>query len=126
MKDVLLDYGTAHLNIELPDTAIILRYGEHYNDPPKVDPTKTTRVALDNPIGLPRLKELAGPNKTAVIVFPDRVKGGAHPTAHRRISIPMILRDLIDGGCNLKNITLLCAQGLHRRNTYEEWLTFIK
>jgi len=125
MKDVLLDYGVTYLNVELPDTAIILRYGQHYNDPPKVDPIATTRNALDNPIGLPPLKELAGPNKTAVIVFPDRVKGGAHPNAHRRISIPMILSDLIDGGCHLKNITLLCAQGLHRRNTYEEWLWYL-
>ena len=125
MKHIFLDYGKTQLNVELPDSAIVLRYGDQYKDPPKVDPVTTTREALDNPLGMPSLKELAGPDKTAVIVFPDRVKGGAHPTAHRRICIPMILSDLLEGGCVLKNITLICAQGLHRRNTYEEWLWYL-
>ena len=125
MKHIFLDYGKAQLDVELPDSAIVLRYGDQYKDPPKVDPVTTTREALDSPLGMPSLKELAGPDKTAVIVFPDRVKGGAHPTAHRRIAIPMILSDLLEGGCVLKNITLICAQGLHRRNTYEEWLWYL-
>ena len=125
MIEVSLDYGTSHMKIELPDTSIVLRYGQHYEDPPKVDPIKSTRKALDNPLGLPPLTKLAGPDKTAVIVFPDRVKGGAHPHAHRRISIPMIIKDLLKGGCHLENITLMCAQGLHRRNTYEEWLWYL-
>ena len=125
MKDVLLDYGTTKLNVELPDTAIILKYGEHYKDPPKVDPIATTRKSLDNPNGMPPLKTLAGPNKTAAIVFPDRVKGGAHKLAHRRVAIKMILSDLLEGGCKLTNITLVCAQGLHRRNTHEEWLWYL-
>ena len=125
MKDVSLDYGTAKLNVELPNSAVVLKYGEQYKDPPQIDPITATRNALDNPLGLPPLKDLAGSNKTAVIVFPDRVKGGAQTNAHRRVAIPMILGDLLEGGCKLSNITLICAQGLHRRNTYEEWLWYL-
>ncbi len=125
MKPVDLDYGTRKMSVELPDSAVVVRYGETYEDPPPVDPVAATRAALDAPLEMPPLKELAGPGKKAVIVFPDRVKGGAHPLAHRRVSIPMIVADLLAGGCELDDITLLCAQGLHRRNTHEEWLWYL-
>ena len=77
------------------------------------------------PLNFSPLKDLAGPNKTAVIVFPDRVKGGAHEFAHRKVSIPLIIEELISGGCKIENISLVCAQGLHRKNTYEEWLWYL-
>ncbi len=125
MKQVQLDYGLTKMSVELPDTSVVVRYGETYEDPPKVDPVATTRAALDAPLEMPTPKELAGPGKTAAIVFPDRVKGGAHRLAHRRVCIPMIVEDLLAGGCRLEDITLVCAQGLHRRNTYEEWLWYL-
>lgn len=125
MKPVDLDYGTTKMSVDLPDSAVVVRYGETYVDPPAVDPVVATREALDAPLGSPPLRDLAGPEKTAVIVFPDRVKGGAHPQAHRRVSIPMVVQDLVAGGCRLENISLLCAQGLHRGNTYEEWLWYL-
>jgi nickel-dependent lactate racemase len=125
MQDIKLDYGDSYNQIELPDTATVVRYGITYNDPPTVDPVATTRTALDNPLGFPPLWELSGPNKKIVIAFPDRVKGGNNENSHRRISIPMILKDLIKGGADLNNITLLCAIGLHRKNTLEEWYWYL-
>jgi hypothetical protein len=125
MKTLDLDHGTRKMSVDLPDSSIVVRYGETYVDPPTVDPVAATRAALDAPLGMPPLTELAGPGKTAVIVFPDRVKGGAHPLAHRRVSIPMILEDLLEGGCRLEDISMVCAQGLHRKNTYEEWLWYL-
>jgi len=103
----------------------VLRYGESYEDPPIVDAISTTRRALNDPLDMPTLRSLAGSGKTAAIVFPDRVKGGAQRLAHRRVCIPMIVEDLLVGGCNLSDITLVCAQGLHRRNTLEEWLWYL-
>lgn len=125
MKSVDLDYGTKKMSIELPDSAVVVRYGDTYVDPSPVDPVEATRRALDTPLDSAPLTELAGPDKTAVIVFPDRVKGGAHPLAHRRVSIPMVVQDLLAGGCLLENISMICAQGLHRGNTYEEWLWYL-
>ena len=125
MRSIELDYGTKRMPVELPDSAVVVRYGKTYADPPSVDPVAATRAALDAPLGLPPLTELAGPGRTAVIVFPDRVKGGAHPLAHRRVSIPAVVDDLLRGGCRIEDISLLCAQGLHRRNTREEWLEYL-
>lgn len=125
MQDVLLDYGDTHMPITLPDTAKVVRYGQDYTNPPEVDPYEATRRALEKPHGFPPLRELGGPDKKVVIGFPDRVKGGAQPTAHRRVAIPIIVEELLKGGTRLENITLLCCMGLHRKNTLEEWYWYL-
>ena len=125
MKNINLDYGNSKISFSLPNSSVVVEYGKTYEDPPIVDPITTTKEALNNPLNFSPLKDLAGPNKTAVIVFPDRVKGGAHEFAHRKVSIPLIIEELISGGCKIENISLVCAQGLHRKNTYEEWLWYL-
>jgi len=125
MKRVDLDYGDTRMPVELPDSATVVRYKETYHDPPTVDPHQAAREALANPVGMPRLREMAGPGKKAVIGFPDRVKGGTHVTSHRRVAIPLIVEELLAGGCRIEDITLLCAMGLHRKNTVEEWYWYL-
>ena len=119
-QEILLDYGDELLPVRVPDSATVVRYGETYVDPPEIDPWEATREALRNPLGMPPLRELAKPGDKVVIAFPDRVKGGAHPRAHRRVCIPLILEALQDAGVEMDDITLLCAIGLHRKNTLEE------
>ena len=125
MQKVLLDYGDGKMETELPDSAAVVKYGITYQDPLEVDPSEATRKALENPLGMPPLRELAKPGKKAVIAFPDRVKGGAHAKAHRRVCIPLIVEELLKGGIKKEDITLLCAQGLHRKNTLEEWYWYL-
>ncbi|MEI6874485.1 MAG: lactate racemase domain-containing protein, partial [Spirochaetota bacterium] len=125
MQDALLDYGDSKLRVELPDTAHILRLSELDTDPEAVDPAVAVRKALSSPLGLPPLRELAGPGKKVVISFPDRVKGGASPQSHRKISIPIIVEELRKGGVAMQDITLMCAPGLHRMNTIEEWRGYL-
>lgn len=125
MQDILLDYGDTKMPISLPATAKVVRFGIDYTDPPSVNPVEATRQALDNPLGFAPLRELGSPGKKVVIGFPDRVKGGAHPTAHRRIAIPMIVEELTKAGTRIEDITLLCCMGLHRKNTLEEWYWYL-
>lgn len=126
MGEVLLDYGQTKMRVELPNTAVVVRYGETYSDPdPLGDSVELTKAALAAPIGLPPLREMAGPGKKAVIAFPDRVKGGAHAKAHRKVSIPLVIAELLAGGCREEDISLLCAPGLHRHNTFEEWCGYL-
>ncbi len=125
MQDIELDYGDGRMAVSLPDTATIVRYGKTYIDPPKIDPVEATRQALANPGDMPPLSELAGPDKKIVISFPDRVKGGSHALAHRKVSIPLVIEELLKGGAKLENITLVCAIGLHRKNTVEEWRDYL-
>ncbi len=125
MQEVLLDYGDKKMRVELPDTATVVRCGQTYQDLPGIDNAHATRQALEKPLGFPPLREMGGPDKKVVIGFPDRVKGGAHPTSHRRVAIPIILEELIKGGTKLENITLLCGMGLHRQNTLAEWYWYL-
>jgi nickel-dependent lactate racemase len=125
MQEILLDYGDSRMPIELPDSAFVVRYGQTYTDPPEVDPYETTKNALENPLEFPPLRELGGPDKKVVIGFPDRVKGGVNPNCHRRVAIPLIVKELLKGGTKLENIILLCCIGLHRKNTLEEWYWYL-
>lgn len=120
MQNVTLDYGDQQMTVGLPDSAAVVRYGQTYTDPPQVDPHAATRQALDNPLGMPPLRELAKSGDKVVIAFPDRVKGGAHLQAHRRVAIPLIVETLQAAGVKPEDISLLCAMGLHRKNTLEE------
>ena len=74
MQEVLLDYGDTRMRAELPDHAVVVRYGKTYNDPPTVDAVEATRQALAAPLGMPPLRQLGGPGKKVVIGFPDRVR----------------------------------------------------
>lgn len=126
MQDVLLDYGDGKMRVALPDHATVVRYGQTYKDPePLGDSIELTRSALQNPLDTPPLRSMAGPEKKVVIGFPDRVKGGAHPRAHRRVAIKAVVEELIAGGCKLENISLLCGMGLHRQNTLEEFYWYL-
>jgi len=120
MKSAFIEYGDAKMEIEIPDSATILTPDDLKQDPPSVDPYEATRRALENPLGMPPLRELAAPRKKAIILCPDRVKGGAHKEAHRRVCIPLIVEELIKGGVDKKNIKLMICSGLHRKNTKAE------
>ncbi|MCC8189524.1 MAG: lactate racemase domain-containing protein [Planctomycetes bacterium] len=126
MQEILLDYGDSKMRVQLPDTATVVRYGSTYRDPEPVgDSVELTRAALAKPQDGPPLRERAGPGVRVVIGFPDRVKGGSHPRAHRRVAIPLVVEELLAGGCRLENITLLCGMGLHRQNTLEEFYGYL-
>lgn len=123
--NVSFQYGDSTLSTELPDSTVVVRKGETYHDPPTVDPRAATKEALAKPLGMSPLAELAKAGMKAVIAFPDRVKGGAHPLSHRRVSIPIIIEILLNAGLRKEDITLLCAAGLHRKNTRQELYQYL-
>ena len=104
----------------------VVRYGRTYRDPAPLGAARDLTLAtLRQPLGCPPLRELARDKKRVVIGFPDRVKGGAQPASHRRTAIPLIVEELLAGGAELENITLICCEGLHRKNTVEEFQWYL-
>lgn len=120
MKSAFVEYGDTKMEVEVPDSASILGPDDLRQDPPEVDPHRATKEALQNPLGMPPLQELASPGKKAIILCPDRVKGGAHEKAHRRVCIPLIIEELTKGGVEKEDIELMICSGLHRKNTKAE------
>jgi len=121
MQTVLFEYGEGLMAAQLPDSAEIFVPGETVPDPPCLsDPVAATRQAILNPIGMPPISQLVKKGSTVTISFPDRVKGGAHATSHRKVAIPLLIEECLKAGVEKKDILLICSNGLHRKNTEEE------
>ena len=72
--------------------------------------------AILNPIGSPRLKELAKGKKSAVIIFDDITR----PTRVYELA-PVVIRELTTGGISEDDITFVCALGNHGAHTSHEF-----
>lgn len=117
------EYGQGTLSAELPDNTDVFIPGVTVPDPPFIPENRLieeTRRSIRNPIGMEPLSKLAHKGSKVTIVFPDNVKGGEQPTAHRKVCIPIILEELYKAGVEQKDILLICSNGLHRKNTKQE------
>ncbi|WP_116997304.1 lactate racemase domain-containing protein [Desertimonas flava] len=125
-KPVRLEYGDGHVNVDLPDTAVVVgpELG-HVEPPPLDDPVAATRAAIGAPLGCEPIAGLVGPGSTVTIAVPDRVKGGAHATAHRRVTLPIVLDQLEAAGVRAADINVVCAIGLHRKNRRDELESYL-
>lgn len=121
MKEVAFEYGEGLMTAQLPDDATVFVPGETVPDPAFLpDPIAATKEAILNPIGMDPISKLVKKGSKVVIIFPDRVKGGSHATAHRKVAIPIVLEECIKAGVEMKDFKLICSNGLHRKNTKEE------
>ncbi|MCG6910820.1 MAG: lactate racemase domain-containing protein [Deltaproteobacteria bacterium] len=72
--------------------------------------------AIRNPIGSPRLSEMAMGKKTAVIVFDDMTR----PTRTYEL-VPTVIEELRAGGIRDEDITFVCGLGTHGALTQHEF-----
>lgn len=117
------EYGHGFMEANLPDNTDVFIPGETVKEPdalPESEIEKVTRESILNPIGVPPISEQVKKGSKVVIIFPDRVKGGTQETAHRKVSIPIIIEECLKAGVEKKDIKLICSNGLHRKNTKEE------
>ncbi len=119
------EYGHGTMTAELPESTDVFIPGETVPDPPCLPQDwdslyAATLESIRHPIGMPPLRELAGPGKRVVFVIPDIVKGGCQPTAHRRVAIRACLDELYAAGVDKGDILLLFSNGLHPRTTVPE------
>ncbi len=121
MKRVDFEYGEGTMSAQLPDDTAIFVPGETVPDPPYLrDVEAATRESIQHPLGMPPIPELVGPGSKVTITFPDRVKGGFQANSHRRTAIPLLIEECLRAGVREQDIKLICAIGLHRKNTPEE------
>jgi len=112
------------MSAELPgDRTDVFVPGETVADPDFIPFDKVeeeTRKSILNPIGMDPIEKLVSEGSKVVIVFPDRVKGGEHATAHRKVSIQIVVDECLKAGVQLADIHMVCSNGLHRKNTKKE------
>lgn len=116
----MLQYGDTEVAVQLPPDSLVLTPQLAAEPEPLADPDATTRAALTNPLGMAPIGDRVGPGSVVTVSFPDRVKGGAHATAHRRLALTAVLDELARAGVRDADITVVCAIGLHRKNRIEE------
>ena len=121
------EYGHGLMSANLPDNTDVFIPGVTVPDPECLPQDwntlyNATMKSIENPIGMPSLRELAknGKGKKIVFIIPDIVKGGLQPTSHRKVTIRACLDVLYECGVEKKDILLLISNGLHPRATNEE------
>lgn len=116
------EYGEGLMTAELPDSTDVFIPGETVPDPPFLtDVYGATRESILNPIGMPPIAESVHQGSKVTIIFPDKVKGGMQKTSHRKVSIPIVIEELLKAGVEKRDIKLICSNGLHRKTTREEF-----
>lgn len=115
------EYGHGYMEAEVPDNTDVFIPGVTVKEPePLANIVEETRKSILNPIGMAPISEQVKKGSKVVIIFPDRVKGGEHPTAHRKVSIEIVIDECLKAGVEKKDIKLICSNGLHRKNKKEE------
>ena len=115
MKTIKIPYYTSSLDLHVEEEkleAVIYAKTDSY-DPGKSE-TELVEEALANPIGTPRLRELARGKKKVTLVTSDHTR--AVPS---KLTLPILLREIREGNPEA-DITILIATGLHRPTTEAE------
>ena len=112
-----IPYSRSFLEFTLPAsmqaTVAVSQPAEPVHDVPGA-----IQEALDHPIGLPPLREIAKPGDHVCIVFTDITR--ATPD---HLLVPALLAELEKAAVRDENITILCGIGMHRPSTHEEKVT---
>ena len=107
-------FGEREIELAFPSSWEVIERRMAGHDKPALTDDEM-RAALQNPIGSPRLSELARGKQKVVILFDDVPK----PTPTFRI-VPFVLEELHAGGIKDEQIRFLLAPGTHRYMTYQE------
>ncbi len=115
MRTIPIPYYTGTLDLHVAEEnlkAVVTAKMHHYKA--EKGEEELVREALANPIGSPRLSELAKGKKRVTLVTSDHTR--AVPS---KITLPILLEE-IRAGSPEAEITILIATGLHRATTPEE------
>ncbi len=106
--------GNNFVEVEFPRGTRILRAPEH--KAPLPEPKAAVFDAIRNPLGMKPLRELVGEGSRVTIAFDDLAVPvpPMPPPDNREIAISAIVEELYRSGVRKRDITLVCANGIHR------------
>lgn len=115
MKTIKLPYGKEYMEANIPEERLnaILVSGMHEYKPKKSQ-EELVQEAIENPIGTPRLKEIAKGKDKIVIISSDHTR-----PVPSKIIMPLMLAEIRKGNPDA-DITILISTGCHRGTTKEE------
>lgn len=115
MKQFSVPFGKEKIVFALPENEVagVLESKAHEYKAPKSE-AELVADALANPIGSPRLSELAKGKKTCTIISSDHTR-----PVPSHVIMPQLLAELRKGNPDI-DITILVATGMHRPTTRDE------
>ena len=118
-------YGDGYLKAQVPERTRTLVAKRPLPAIPDIE--VAIREAIYNPIAHEPLRKLVGPKARVTIAFDD-ASGSYFQTQRadvRRLAIELLVEELRGAGVELRDITLICAQGLHCKLSRTEMETFL-
>lgn len=109
-----IPYGDTYQHADVPDSRVRAVLQSGGLPQAAADPHALVRQALDNPIGSPRLRELAAGASRALVITSDHTR--PVPSA---ITLPPMLQEMRLGNPDIQ-IKILIATGCHRASTPQE------
>jgi len=116
-------FGTSMVEVTLPDRTHVVSPGLSIPLEPLADLVAAVRDAIAAPVDLPPLRELARGKRRVTIAFDDATVPCYAPVWSA--AIPIVLAELESAGVRREDVTLVCANALHRRFTHDELATLI-
>ena len=107
-----LPYADGTLTADVPEHTRQLSSGAEIAPSPIGDLDGAVRAALAAPLGLPRIRDLVKPSARVTIAFDDHTVGSFGPI--RPVAIRAVLDELAAAGVSTSQVTLVCANALHR------------
>ncbi len=117
MTKVNLPYGREQILVDIPEErlkAVLVSDMHHYKA--ELSQWDIVKEAIKNPIGSPRLKEIAKGKNKVVIIASDHTR-----PVPSKIIMPLMLEEIRKGNPDA-DITILISTGCHRESTREELL----
>ncbi|MHB8511734.1 MAG: lactate racemase domain-containing protein [Actinomycetota bacterium] len=111
-------FGDRFIPVSLPDETKVLSAGLTTRLEPIADLESALIEALDHPVDTPPLRELARGRSRVTIAFDDPTVPCFAPVWST--AIPLVLQRLEEAGVKRENVTLVCANALHRKFTHDE------
>jgi hypothetical protein len=116
--DEQIVFGDRMIPVRLPDRTRFVPQGFSTSLPPVADLRATLQEALRRPLDLPPLRELARPGWKVTVAFDDPTVPCYGPVWEP--AIRSVLEELEHAGVKKRDVTLLCANALHRKFTRGE------
>ncbi|MGH2829942.1 MAG: lactate racemase domain-containing protein, partial [Actinomycetota bacterium] len=113
-----LVFGEGSVDVRLPDGARVLSAGLSTTLRPAADLEAVYRDALAAPVDTPPLTELARGRRRVTVAFDDPTVPCFAPVW--TTAMPLVLSALEAGGVRREDVTLVCANALHRQFSNQE------
>lgn len=113
--NISLPFGKGKVEVEIPDANVMAIATPPSPVVAAPDEIAEVKRALQNPIGSPRLRDLARGKKKPVIIVSDYTR----PTPSGKL-VPSLLEELEEAGIPAANVSVVFAAGSHRPTKPEE------